>query len=271
MRIYEYTEHRHFIRDLIAEHKKQDPELTQGKVAEAAGIKDSFLSQVLGGKQDFSHDQLYAIAEFFKLDAEESDYLILLNEYHRSQIPERKAELLRQIEAIQHLHLRVLEYLEFERIDHHSSPVDDFMCDPLGPELDAYFYMDEYLSNPEKLRKKLNVSKEKFDHSVDLLMKAKIIEQEGSGFRRAAGDLFVYKINAAAKFNAIYSRLKAVEKLFRYDETDLISTMIFCANDEFVNKVKAEILEFQSYVIEKYHNFEPEEVYFVNTDLFVFE
>jgi len=271
MRIYEYTDHRLFIRDLIVEHKKAKPDLTHGKVAEAASIKSSFLSQVLGGSQEFSNDQLFAIAQFFELEDEEIDYLILLNEFHRSQVPARKTELMRQIDAIQHLHLRVLEYLDFDRIDTYSSPLDDFLCDTLAPELDAYFYADKFLKQPEVLRKKLGVSEERFAQAIELLIKARIIEPDGQGFKRTIGELFVYKVNAAAKFNAIYSRLKTVEKSFRSDETDLISTMIFCANEEFVQKVKSEILGFQNQMLEKYHNVEPEEVYFMNTDLFIFE
>lgn len=268
MKIYEYTDHRSFVREKIAESKKSPSPLTHGHVAEAAGMKSSFLSQVLGGQQEFSNDQLFAIGRCLELEDEELDYLLLLNEYHRSGLESRKAELLTVIEAIQHRHLRVIEYLSFDRIDVHRSPIDEVLCDPLATMLESYFTVESNLKNPQALKTRLGVSEPEFEAATRKLVNAQIIAPKGDQFYRVEGEIFVYKINAAAKFNAVYSRLKAVEKIFKNDPTDLISTFIFVANDGFIQRIKAELLAFQSYAIEKFSKESPTEVVFINIDLF---
>jgi hypothetical protein len=115
------------------------------------------------------------------------------------------------------------------------------------------------------------VEPDRLARTLEHLVNARIIEPEGKGYRRVVGETMVYKINAAAKFNAVYSRLKAVEKIFAEEPTDLISTLIFCANEEFVQKVKVRLLAFQSEVLDRYQEPRPEEVYFINIDLFALE
>ncbi len=271
MKIYEFTDHRLFIREKILDQKKVYPDLTHGKVAEAAGITSSFLSQVLGAQQEFSNDQLYAIGLFLGLQSEELDYLLLLNEYHRSALGNRKEDLLKQVEAAQHLHLRLVEYLSFDRLDYQRSAMDDMLCDPVATLMECHFMVESNLKNPELVRKKLDVSPELFEKSLDRLIQAKIVTPKGQGLERLNGEILIYKINAAAKYNAIYSRLKAVDKAFEEDPTDLISTLMFTANDEFIQKVKAELLAFQNSAVERFSNTDADEVLFMNIDLFAVE
>lgn len=271
MKIFEFSDHRTIIRQLVQQQKKSQPDLTFTRLAEVCGVTASFFSQVLSGDQEFNSDHLFALGQFFALDSEAIDYLILLNEWSRCSLTDRKRELLGEIEQIQAQHLRVVEYLSVDRVDRWTSPMDDFLCDPLAPILDAQFTVAENLKNPHRLQKKLGISEEHFAKTIDILQKARIIEPDDHGFRRVVGETMVYKINTAAKFNAIHSRLKAVEKIFADDPTDLNSTLIFCANEEFIQKTKARILDFQYQALEQYQETNPEEVYFINVDLFPVE
>jgi hypothetical protein len=82
----------------------------------------------------------------------------------------------------------------------------------------------------------------------------------------------VYKINLAAKYNAILSRLKSLEKIFKGDDSDFTGTLIFCANDEFVTRIKAEILTEHNAMKTQYQSEpEKEDLLFVNLDLFCFD
>jgi len=272
MKIYEYTNHRSLIRDLIQANKKAGSDITSQKVAEATGITGSFLSQALSEKQEFSNDQIFAICRYFELNHDEAEYVVLLNEYARSQSKKRKQELYRQIEEAQHAHLRFVEYVHFDKIDRESSPVDDYLCDTYAPVVDSFMEEDRYLKNPEALRKKLSLSPEQFERAIDLNLTAKILEVDGVGYRRKHGELMVYKINLAAKYNAIMSRLKSIEKIFKGDDSDFVGTLIFCANDEFVTKIKAEILREHDESKQKFQNeSEKDELLFVNLDLFCFD
>lgn len=270
MKVYEFNDHRALIRELFVEQRQSQPDLTYSKLAEASGLTPSFLSQAMSADLEFSNDQIYALGLFFKLDSEELEYLVLLNEYQRCQLPERKLELRLQWESIQDQHLRIVEYLSFDRVDRSRSPMDDFLCDPLAPILDQQFTVAKNLQNPAYLQKKLGIGEERFAKTVEILQRARIIEPAPQGFRRVVGETFVYKINASAKFNAAYSRLKAVEKVFKDDPSDLVTTLIFCANEEFIQGVKARLLAFQNRALEQHQEESPEDVYFINIDLFAF-
>ncbi|MDQ3235582.1 MAG: DUF4423 domain-containing protein [Pseudobdellovibrionaceae bacterium] len=264
MKIYESVDHRQLIREWMQGH-------TYMKLAEATGMTSSFLSQVMNGDQEFSNDQVYAIGLYFQLDPEALDYVVLLNECQRCQLPERRNELQEAIEQIQDRHLRLVEYLAFDRVDMQSSPMDVYLGDPWAPIMDEHMKVEKNLKNPQRLGEKLGVNPDRLARTLEHLVKARIIEPEGKGYKRVVGETMVYKINAAAKFNAVYSRLKAVEKIFEEDPTDLVSTLIFCANEEFVQKVKARLLAFQSEALDHYQEPRPEEVYFINVDLFAME
>jgi uncharacterized protein (TIGR02147 family) len=272
MKIYEYSNHRTLIRDLIQANKKAGHDITSQKVAEAAGVTGSFLSQALNEKQEFSNDQVFAICRYFELSEEEAEYAVLLNEYSRSQSKKRRQELYRQIEEEQHAHLRFVEYVHFDKIDRESSPVDDYLCDTYAPVVDSYMEEDRYLKNPEALRKKLGLDPTRFERALDLNVRANILGLDEKGYHRKHGELMVYKINLAAKYNAILSRLKSIEKIFKGDDSDFTGTLIFCANDEFVTRIKAEILTEHNAMKTQYQS-EPEkdDLLFVNLDLFCFD
>lgn len=272
MKVYEYSNHRTLVRGLIQQAKKDHPDLTLGRIAEASGITPSFLSQVLGGDHEFSNDQIFMIGRFFKLDEDELEYLVLLNEYHRCSLQERRRDLKRDLEKIQDAHLRVVEYIPYDHIDTGSTPMDDLLCDTAATLMEAHFVTEENLKDPLRVKKKMGLSDEDFARGLGLLEKARFIESDGKGYRRVVGETMIYKINVAAKFNAVYSRLKAVEKLFANDPSDLIGTLVFCANDDFVQKTKARLLEFLNQALDEAEKDEDrDEVYFVNLDLFPME
>lgn len=271
MKIYECTDYRLFLRNKIAEIKRSDAGFTNGHLAKLAGVKGAYFSQVLGGSQDFNQDQIYAVGLGLSLFEEELSYLLLLNEWSRCSVDSRKKKIFQEIERIQDSHLRVVEYLAFDHIDFQHSPIDDVLCDSLSTTLESYFVAGQHLNNPEKLRRKLGVSAERFKSATNKLVAAEIITPKNEAFERKAGEIFVYKINTAAKYNAVYSRLKAIDKAFESDPSDLISTLIFTANEDFIQKVKAEILAFQSEAVARYGQSEPDEVVFINIDLFAVE
>lgn len=271
MKIFEFSDHREVIRALLQERKQDGTDLTYGKLAKICGVTASYFSQAMAGDQEFNNDQIFALGQFFQLDMEALDFLVLLNECHRCSLAERKRELQQQIEQAQAQHLRVVEYLSFDRVDRWSSPMDDFLCDPLAPILDAQLTVEENLNNPKLLQQKLGLDDQRFARVMELLQNARIIEPASQGYRRVVGETMVYKINTAAKFNAVYSRLKAVEKIFADDPTDLMSTIIFCANEDFVQNAKARILDFQNKALEQYQEKKPTDVYFMNVDLFAVE
>ena len=71
----------------------------KAKLAEAADCQRSYLSQVLNRKADLSTDHVIGLAEFWKLNAAETDYLINLVLYARAGTKKLKEHLRAKIES----------------------------------------------------------------------------------------------------------------------------------------------------------------------------
>ncbi len=83
LRLIESTNYKEFILRLEAE----DPRYQRGfrsRLAEHVGCQNAFVSQVLGGRLNFSLEQALLVAEFFGFSEKERKYFLLLVEHERA-------------------------------------------------------------------------------------------------------------------------------------------------------------------------------------------
>ncbi len=263
LKIFEYLDYRQFIRD-AANYANQ----SQSLFAKAIGVKDSYLSQVLSGTNNLNNDQLFLLAEYLLLNADEQSFLTLLGEYERSQVKERREYLLMKITSIQQLHLKPTEYYPFDSIDDIPSPLDELLQDKLAPIVDAFLTQDCYLRDIEKLRCRMGISLTRMANIMDILVRSRIIEQKKNRYIRNKKRYFAYKINASAKANACYSRMKVIDSIMDPEKKeDLVTTLVFAANEDFIKKTKAKVLNFAKEHFYPHAYEEESEVFFANTDL----
>ncbi|NRA65432.1 MAG: hypothetical protein HRU19_13175 [Pseudobacteriovorax sp.] len=213
-------------------------------------------------------DQLFLMGDLLELDPEASDFFLLLGEFARAQDESRKQDLRAKISILQRHHLRVADYIPFDSVIDSTSPLDELLQDSTAPIVDAFLTQDCYLKNPEKLRIRMGLSRERMTQIIDILIRSRIIENSGNGFVRNKKRYFAYKINASAKANATYSRLKTIDSIMNPSKkNDLINTIVFAANEEFAKKVRARVMQFAEQHFYAYDYQESSEVYFANTDL----
>ena len=101
MDVFLYRDYRTMIRDFIASQKLHGGSLNYSRLAQAIKIQKSYLSQILAGRCDLSTDQLYRLSKVMGLTQDQFDYLFLLLESERTQIPERKEILRSRVSQIQ--------------------------------------------------------------------------------------------------------------------------------------------------------------------------
>jgi uncharacterized protein (TIGR02147 family) len=90
MNIFEFLDYRSFLREYI----KQLPKRGHGeinKMAKAAAIHPSLLSQILSGEKNLSLEQAQRIAVYIDLTIQEMDYLLNLVQFQRSGTHELKS------------------------------------------------------------------------------------------------------------------------------------------------------------------------------------
>ena len=99
MKIFQFSDYRHFIRFRINELELNG----RGELATLAtvtGVKRPYLSQVLSGTKNLSHEQAFSISQHFKLDPLEIRFFYLLIDLSRAQSPEFKKSIAAEMEQI---------------------------------------------------------------------------------------------------------------------------------------------------------------------------
>ena len=88
MNIFKYLDYKLFLKSKIRENAKVYG--YKARLAQAAGCRPSYLSQVLGGEFDLSPEHALGLADFWLLAAPEKDYFLQLVHYARAGTPELK-------------------------------------------------------------------------------------------------------------------------------------------------------------------------------------
>src|SRR5438067_732825 len=109
MRVYDCDSYKSFLRTSLLQKKQavSSSRYTYERMARACGIQKTYLSRVLNS--DASHlsdDQLYLACRFLGVGLVERDFLLLLRDWERSSVPERKAELAARIASQREKHQR---------------------------------------------------------------------------------------------------------------------------------------------------------------------
>lgn len=88
--IFEYLDYRKFLSDLI----KSRPNQGRGErknLAKVLNCQMAFLTHVFNGEKDFGHENMFKIAEYFHLNVDEQEYLLMMLSYNRAGTNELKS------------------------------------------------------------------------------------------------------------------------------------------------------------------------------------
>lgn len=97
--VFEAASYREFLREVLAEKKKQRKSYSLRAFARDLGVSSSLLSDVLLEKSNFSAASLERIAERLKLGESESEFFLLLASHDLERTKKGKARILAQIHA----------------------------------------------------------------------------------------------------------------------------------------------------------------------------
>lgn len=81
--IYEYLDHVKYITDLI-ENRPQKGRGERKRLADILNCQMAFITHVLNGEKNFSHEQIIKVAQHFNLNESEKDFLIEMLSYNRA-------------------------------------------------------------------------------------------------------------------------------------------------------------------------------------------
>lgn len=115
MTVFEFDDYRGFLKAQIANNKLVRG--YQSQLAKAARCQSSFLSQVLANSMDLGYDHAADLAQFWRLEEEETEYFVLLVAQARAQSTRYKKLIKGRLQSLKKDNLNITKTVKQEGIE----------------------------------------------------------------------------------------------------------------------------------------------------------
>ncbi len=267
MNIFDFQDYKTYINDYVSSL----PNLGRGeygRIAKAASISSTLVSQVFKGERELTLDQAFLIAEYLNLNSDEGTYFELLVLKQRSGI-KRKSEMYQaKIIDLQkknksfkkHIKPKKLELTQKEEIKYYTEWLHSALR--LISEIKGYQHIEEISL---KLKIDLNIIKE----SAEFLSKVGLVEYNNGVVRGLKKNIHQEKSSPLDSLRQQTWRMKALENFQRKKREDYFFNALMTINSKQIDEIK-EILQSSVGLIGKQvgQTTVPDEMMCLNIDFF---
>lgn len=239
--VYESKDYKQFIRAAL-----ESPRFGRGartKLASFLGVQLSFISLVLAGDLDFAPEHGMKIAQFFELNEEETEYLILMIQRDRAGSPDLKKFTQNLLNKITQARSEIQNRVK-------KSDRKKLSTDQLMEYYGAWFHTAVHmvLRNPEKrdpdvIAETLMVSRKDVKKSLETLEKLGFISVEKGKIVPLDQRFHLGEHPLALRVHHTNWRQACVRSLDEGDADDLHYTSVMSIDREAAEKIKAIFLE----------------------------
>ncbi|MFL5813841.1 MAG: TIGR02147 family protein [Bdellovibrionia bacterium] len=231
--IFDYDDYKKYLHDLFLSQPSQGHGF-RSRLAEAAGCRVSYVSQVLNQDADFSLEQAENLNPLLGHNAEESDFFLLLIQYARAGSHALKTRLKEQI-----LRFRQKRLVLKDRVDIKTtlSPVDQMTY------YSAWYYaaihilvmMPEYRTR-EAISKYLRMPSEKVSEALKFLTSVGLVKSDGSKYLPGVSRIFLGNDSPMISKHHTNWRMRAIDSLDRDLKNDLhLSTVLSLSREDVIH------------------------------------
>jgi uncharacterized protein (TIGR02147 family) len=233
--VYLFSDYKKYVLHRL-EHYGGKQRGLKSRLAETAGVKAAYISQVLDGGADFSLEQAEALNDFFSHNDDEAEYFLLLVQWARAGSAKLKSRFQKRIDTA------LEKRLEFkERVDIKTS---------LEPLEQATYYSAWYFAaihilvglkdvqTFDQIKKHLLISDKKLQSALEFLVRVGLLNFNGKTYSQNVSRLFLGRDSAFVNQHHANWRNQAIASLSRNDEKDLHFTTIVSVNKKDILKIK---------------------------------
>lgn len=269
MRIFSFLDYRRFLNDFIDKSKESRARWNFAKLAEAADLNRSYLSQVLSGASNLSSDQAYLIGRAIGLTGDELEYFGLLVELERSQVSGRKTQLRRRRDEFRTRYLKTKEFLGETFVDVQDRTKSQYYQDAYCTLVHMFLTIPEYLGEPLRIGPVIGLSEARLKETLDTLQSCGILERTGGGYALKEAHLHLDRDSPLMRVHGTMFRAKAMEYQQKSaDSEDYFLSIGFSADPVTRARIKTEFQAFFKEASKSITAAPCEEVYVLNFDLF---
>lgn len=244
--LFLHTDYRAFLKSAI-EQRKTHRKLTLRDLAQSAGIQPTYLTNVLMNRANLNQDQLYALGEALDLTKEERDFSALLLEMDRASNPNRKKEILQQIEKIQKGSLKTAKHLPSREVEAGGIEEQEYYLEATTSLVHVFLRVPKYAKNPKLIGEELKLSPSKLQQTLKLLEKNGFIRWDAKHSRYSV-EKHTRHLSAESPLcfpHQLLMRLSSLQRIqiLPTEDRNTISITYF-ANKEVRREIHSEFLSF---------------------------
>lgn len=272
MSVYKYLDYRQAVKKTFAESKKVKPSLTLMELADACRVQNAYVSKVLNGSAEFNSDQLYLACNFLELTPPETQYMLLLLEYSRSQVTDRKKELKSTITSIQDQYRQTKSHINPENAWIRQQARQEYFLDPFLQLIYAALTIPKYQTHIENLVQSVGLPKEKLTSGLKKLENFGMIAREKDRWTVTQNHFHIPKEDPLCRPYQSLLKLKSLEQLMKLSDEKFYSFVwTISMDDKTKTAIQDEFLAFLKKVNPLVLEAPSEKLYQVNFEMFPWE
>lgn len=240
MNIYQFLSYRIYLQANF-----QDPSYKKKKseLAEFLNCHPGFISQALSiGKTHFTPEHIYKIAQFFKLDESETNYLILLLQYEKAGSVELKNHFKSQLTKIQNENQEITS--KIKKTERKLSEYDKAIYYSHWAYMGIHIAISlPNLNTVKALNDHFKIDKKFLNSILEFLIETELIEKKAN--KLLIGKTRIHLDRNSALIKSLHQnwRQKAIESLVDNDEINLHYSSVLALSKKDVLKIRTLILD----------------------------
>lgn len=269
MSIYEYLDYRKYLLFELKRRKDEGLGFTQDSFAQASGIRNTYLTNVLKGRGNFNSDQIYAIAVNLKLSEDETQYLFLLKEFDQCTSSPRKHSLKTQIELLRENSKKTENYITAKVRKDENELIMRYYSDPFIKIVHIMLQIPRYAQNYLSIASDLNMQKSYLRKILETLVELKVIQLKDKSAEVLQKNFHLPKESPMLLPHQILMRQKSGQRLQETAENSRYSfSVTFSSTEETRQFIHQRFLEFLKEIENSVKSSKSENAYQINFDLF---
>ena len=271
MKAYAYDDYKSYLKAALLQKKQavSSSRFTYDRMAKACGIQKTYLSRVLNS--DASHlsvDQLYLACRFLGIAGDERSFLLVLLDYERTQVAERKLDLRTKLQDLRDRHQQSEAYLRAKKVPD-ASKLAAFYLDPDAMLLHMFLAVPRFRDDLRLLRETLGLPDDRFASILASLEAMQLVELKGTKYRLCREHSHLPTHSEFYPAFRSLQRLKALERIGKLSsERSYNFSVVFAATEETRQSIKTKFLALLQDIEQEVTAALSEEVYQMSFDLF---
>ena len=240
MSLFAMTDYRAFIREKINENGKVRG--YQARLSEAAGVHGSYISRVINSHVHLTSDQGANLAEFWRLDSEETDYFLDLVLLERSTSSALKTRIQQRLAKVRRSR---------ENLARRFSSSHAISSENRGVYYSAWYFSAVHilLTIPEfrtvsKIAARLLLSPDLVQQVLETLEKMGLTERSNTQWRTLQTDVHIAEQKMWARIHHSHWRQKSALKIQEMDPAAVHYSGVHTLSKADALKLKNEVIQF---------------------------